>query len=275
MPELPEVETVRKVLKKRVVGKTITDIDVYVEKIIKQPSLISFIDNLSGQAITDVRRRGKYLFIDTTNYTLVSHLRMEGKYFFQEEKLEHTKHDCVVFNFSDDTALIYNDTRRFGTMELVTLHGESELKGIAKLGVEPNEEKLTVEYIKSHIGRKNTKIKLFLLDQTTITGLGNIYVDEVLYKAKIHPETPITHLDDDDLKNIIKYTNSIITKAINSGGTTVKTFSIDGVVDGKFQLELEMYGRKGEECYTCNTKIEKIKVGGRGTCFCPRCQEIK
>lgn len=275
MPELPEVETVKKVLKKRVVGKTISGIDVYVEKIIKQPELLTFINNLSGETITDVRRRGKYLFIDTTNYTLVSHLRMEGKYFFQQEKLENTKHDCVIFNFSDDTALVYNDTRRFGTMELVALHDEGVLKGITKLGVEPNEEALTVEYIKSHIGRKNTKVKLFLLDQTTITGLGNIYVDEILYKAKIHPETPITHLDDNDFTNIIKFTNIIIQHAINSGGTTVKTFSIDGVVDGKFQLELEMYGRKGEECYTCNTTIEKIKVGGRGTCFCPRCQEIK
>lgn len=275
MPELPEVETVRRILKNRIIGKEINDVEVYFEKIIKNPDVNTFIKQLEGQKFTDIRRVGKYLLFDTTNYTLVSHLRMEGKYFYQDIKEENTKHDGVIFNFKDNTALVYNDTRRFGTMELVEKLHESDLKSIAKLGIEPNTNGLTIEYLQSKIKNKATKVKSFLLDQTIITGLGNIYVDEVLYKAKIHPLTPVNHLDENDLKNIIEWSNKIIERAIIAGGTTVKTFNVDGKVDGKFQFELEMYGRKDEECYTCMSKIEKIKVGGRGTCFCPQCQKLK
>lgn len=275
MPELPEVETVRNTLKTRVIGKKITDIEIYHEKIIKNIDICNFEKKLVNQTITDIRRNGKYLLFDFDDITMVSHLRMEGKYFFHEVKEERTKHDCVIFNFSDGTSLIYNDTRRFGTMEVVNKKEEYDLKSIAKLGLEPNDERLTSSYLKDKIGVKKTKIKVFLLDQTVITGLGNIYVDEVLYKTKIHPETPVNHVTDKELEELVININQTITRAINAGGTTVKSFSIDGKVDGRFQLSLEMYGRKGEECYRCNTIIEKIKVGGRGTCFCPKCQEIE
>lgn len=272
MPELPEVETVKRVLTELVINKKICSVEVYCEKMIKNVSVDDYITSLEGETIKEIRRLGKYLFIDTENYTLVSHLRMEGKYNYYEEYSERTKHDYIIFTFEDDSELRYNDSRKFGTMELLKKGHEFDLKSINKLGLEPYDEKLTVQYFKDKIKNKKTSIKQILLDQTIITGFGNIYVDELLFAAYIHPKTPVNELTDEQIQAIIDCGRNVINAAIDAGGTTVKSFTVTGNVTGKFQYSLNVYGRKDEECYRCNTKIKKIKLGGRGTHYCPTCQ---
>lgn len=272
MPELPEVETVRKALKELVLGKVIESVEVRCSKMIKNMDESLYCQKLEKQKIVDVRRLGKYLFIDTDDYTMISHLRMEGKYNFYEDFVEIGKHDYIIFNFNDGTSLRYNDTRKFGTMELVDKFAENTLKSVEKLGLEPYDENLTVAYFKDKCAARKTSIKQILLDQTIITGFGNIYVDELLFKAKIHPLTPVNELSDQQIMAILDAGKVVINAAIKAGGTTVKSFTVSKNVTGKFQYSLNVYGRKDEECYVCNTKIKKIKVGGRGTHYCPTCQ---
>lgn len=275
MPELPEVETVKRVLSGLVINKKIREIDVRCEKMIKTSDSETFIKQLVGQELTAIRRYGKYLFFDFQDNTLVSHLRMEGKYNYFDINVEPTKHDHIIFYFDDNSMLLYNDTRKFGTMELVDYHHEGELKSIVKLGLEPGDENLNVEYFKAKANRRNTTIKQFLLDQTIITGLGNIYVDEVLFTSYVHPLTKVNHLNDEEIQILINNANDIIAKSIKAGGTTVKSFTVSGDASGTFQHQLRIYGHGGAECDRCQTIIEKIKVGGRGTSFCPKCQVEK
>ncbi len=272
MPELPEVETVRRVLNDLVANKTIDSVEVLHEKMIKNVSVQEYCQKLAGQTIDQVRRFGKYLFIDTEDYTIISHLRMEGKYNYYDEYSDLTKHDYIIFYFDDETQLRYNDTRKFGTMELVSRKHELDLSSVNKLGLEPYDDNLTIDYFKKCIENKKTSIKQILLDQTIITGFGNIYVDEILFDCGIHPLTPVNELSDDQIKSILSSGKKIINAAIAAGGTTVKSFTVTKDVTGKFQYSLNVYGRKDEECYRCQTKIKKIKVGGRGTHYCPTCQ---
>ncbi len=272
MPELPEVETVRRVLKELVMDKQIESVEVLCEKMLKNSTVAEFEQKLVDQRIIDIRRLGKYLFIDTDDYTLISHLRMEGKYNYYPEPAEITKHDYIIFRFTDDTELRYNDTRKFGTMEIVGRGEEKSLKSVSKLGLEPYDDNLNVSYFKEKIKGRKSSIKQILLDQTIITGFGNIYVDETLFQAHIHPLTPVTELTDQQITDILNEGKKIINAAINAGGTTVKSFTVTKNVTGKFQYSLNVYGRKGEECYRCGTRLKKIKVGGRGTHYCPQCQ---
>jgi len=289
MPELPEVETVRKYLQKEAVGEEIKSVEVLKPKIVKEIPATSFKKKLKNQKINKVRRRGKYLLIDLDDYTLVSHLRMEGYYHFNE-KPQHPvtkkktiahfvnlekKHDHIIFKFKSGRILSYNDSRQFGTMELVNLKDENSLKGVAKQGLEPGDEKLDVDYFIKETHNRKVAIKKILLEQTTISGLGNIYVDECLFASYIHPLTPVSLLSGKEIKLLLKEINIIIKEAIKMGGTTISSFTPDGEKIGFFQQQLKVYQRKGKPCLRCETLIEKIVVGGRGTHFCPQCQKEK
>lgn len=275
MPELPEVQTVCTTLKLLILNKKIDNVEVMYEKILKNSDNIEFCNKLSNQTLLDIRRIGKYILFDFDKYTLVSHLRMEGKYNYYEDTDNYKKHDLVSFNFTDNTQLVYNDVRKFGTMELVLKGEEDSLKSIKVLGYEPFDKRVTIDYLKEKIKNRKTTVKQFLLDQSVLTGLGNIYVDEVLFLCKIHPLTTINNLTNDDLNNIIQVSIKVLNKAISEGGTTVKSFAISGNVTGMFQHSLNVYQRAKQECFVCNGIISKIKVGGRGTHFCENCQKIK
>ncbi len=278
MPEMPEVETVKRVLSKLLVDKspkTIEKIEVYYSGILKEQTAEQFETILKGQTIKKIDRYGKYLFFQFDTHTIISHLRMEGKYNYNDLKHPISKHDHIVFNFTDKSCLTYNDTRKFGTMVLVKNDQVFNHKSIKKLGLEPLNSKLDALYLQTKASSKKKKIKEFLLDQTIITGLGNIYVDEVLFLSKIYPETTVDKLNLGQWNLIIQNSNQIIAQAIESGGTTVKSFAVSGDVTGLFQYNLNVYGRKGQKCPVCESQIQKIKVGGRGTHFCSQCQEIK
>lgn len=269
MPELPEVETVKAVLKKQVKDKIIDTCDIYWDNIIAYPEVETFKEKLKKQKINDIKRRGKWLMFELDDFFLLSHLRMEGKYFIRNNGDELNKHEHVIFKFTDNTELRYHDTRKFGKMYLLDKENAYTKKPLNELGLEPWDEKLTKGYLRKKLHKKT--IKTELLDQSIIVGIGNIYVDEILFLSKINPLEIATDLNDTDLENIIKFTKQTLEKAIQLGGTTVKSYTSSEGVHGRFQNELLVHTK--DICPNCNSKIEKIKVGGRGTYYCPKCQK--
>ncbi|MFP5106585.1 DNA-formamidopyrimidine glycosylase [Neobacillus sp. C211] len=275
MPELPEVETIRKTLKRLVFNKTIKDITVFWPKIIKSPLEVEqFVDALAGETIVDVGRRGKFLIIYTDHFALVSHLRMEGKYGLYPKEEPFDKHTHVLFHFTDGTELRYRDVRKFGTMHLYKKGDEFLTEPLIGLGPEPFSEEFTVEYLTKKVEKTNRKIKTALLDQKLFVGLGNIYVDEALFRAGIHPERIANTLNKNELALLHREIVATLSEAVKKGGSTIRSYVNSQGEIGMFQLELYAYGRKGEECKRCGTPLEKTTVGGRGTHYCPQCQKI-
>ena len=271
MPELPEVETVKNGLKKKVLNKKITNFNVLYDNIIASPDKETFIKEITNQTINDITRRGKFLLFELDTHYLISHLRMEGKYFIKEPQEPLSKHDHVVFTLDKEKELRYNDTRKFGKMHLVK-KDELHNSPLSKLGKEPWDDDLTKYYLKEKIN-KNKAIKTLLLDQSIITGIGNIYADEILFLSKINPETYGSKLTHKNLQDIIENTRKVLEKAILAGGTTIHTYtSVDGIT-GLFQQELLVHNQKDLPCPVCKTKIIKIVVNGRGTYYCPKCQK--
>ncbi|MGE8206345.1 DNA-formamidopyrimidine glycosylase [Heyndrickxia sp. NPDC080065] len=276
MPELPEVETIRRTLQELVVGKTIQHVTVYWSKIIKKPIEVEqFNDALAGETITDINRRGKFLIINTTTFALVSHLRMEGKYGLFKSSEPFDKHTHVIFHFTDGTELRYRDVRKFGTMHLFLKGEENTNLPLSQLGPEPFSANFTKKYLQEKLKKTERKIKPVLLDQTIVTGLGNIYVDEALFRAKIHPERKANTLSSREITELHREIINTLTEAVEKGGSTIRSYVNSQGQIGMFQLQLFAYGRKGEECKRCGTPIEKIVTGGRGTHFCPKCQKTK
>jgi formamidopyrimidine-DNA glycosylase len=271
MPELPEVETVRRGLLNKVKGRTITGSVVRWPGIIAYPDKDEFGGEIANQTINDILRRGKILIFELDDYYLTSHLRMEGKYFIKDKEEPLSKHDHVIFILDNNQELRYNDTRKFGKMHLVK-KDELSKTPVGALGKEPWDNDLTTSYLKDKLNRR-LPIKTLLLDQSIITGIGNIYADEVLFLSKIHPETKGCHLTNKNMQDIIKNTRAILSHAIELGGTTIHTYTaVDGVT-GRFQQELLVHGKKDMPCPKCKTKIVKCVVGTRGTYYCPKCQK--
>ena len=181
MPELPEVETVKETLKRKVLNKTIKDVRVIYPNIIENINSNEFINKLKNQTIIDITRRGKWLIFHLNDYYLLSHLRMEGKYFLKDSNEEITKHQHIIFDFTDNLSLRYNDTRKFGRMHLVEKDKLEESKPMQELGLEPWDNKLNKNYLKEKYKSKKLPIKTVILDQGIITGIGNIYADEILF----------------------------------------------------------------------------------------------
>ncbi|HLR59612.1 MAG TPA: DNA-formamidopyrimidine glycosylase [Pseudogracilibacillus sp.] len=274
MPELPEVETIRRTLKELVLNKKITDIEVFWGKIIKHPDDIEhFKQIIIGQTIRDVKRKGKFLIFELDTEMLVSHLRMEGKYFINQNGMERDKHTHVIFNFSDGSSLNYNDVRKFGTMHVFSKENYLKVKPLNQLGPDPFEDDFSIDYLKEKLSKTTRYIKAALLDQTIIAGLGNIYVDEVLFKAKIHPEKRANTLTEEQIELISKYSYEVLKAAVKQGGTTIRSYVNGEGEMGLFQQELYVYGQENEVCKVCGDTIEKFKSSGRGTHVCLTCQK--
>ncbi|PWK13886.1 DNA-formamidopyrimidine glycosylase [Tumebacillus permanentifrigoris] len=274
MPELPEVETVRRGLEALIVGKTIERVTVTLGRIIRKPDDVEqFKLLLQDLTIDEVKRRGKYLLIGAGPYTLVSHLRMEGRYglYSAEEAVE--KHTHVIFHFTDGTELRYKDVRQFGTMDLLPRDDFTELPGVATLGPEPLHAEFTVDALRRQVAkRRSGKIKALLLDQTFVAGLGNIYVDEVLFVSGIHPETTVTQLTDLQVTRLQQAIVDVLDQSVRLGGSSIKSYVNGYGQGGMMQHQLRVYGHENEPCPQCGTEIVKTRVAGRGTHFCPHCQ---
>ncbi|MCT2343042.1 DNA-formamidopyrimidine glycosylase [Niallia taxi] len=274
MPELPEVETVRRTLKELTHKKVIKEVVVSWAKMIKRPENVEeFSDALVGQRIEDIKRRGKFLLIETTDFTIVSHLRMEGRYglFSKDDPVD--KHTHVIFYFEDGSELRYKDVRKFGTMHLFKKGEEHQTLPLSQLGPEPFDSSFTIGNFKERLSKTTRSIKTALLDQKIVVGLGNIYVDEALFRSGIHPERIANTINDSEADTLYREIIATLSEAVEKGGSTIRSYVNTQGQIGMFQLELFVYGRKGEACKNCGTELERIIVGGRGTVFCPRCQK--
>ncbi|MFS0780626.1 DNA-formamidopyrimidine glycosylase [Bacillus sp. 1P06AnD] len=274
MPELPEVETVRKTLEQLVIGKEITHVTIHWPNIIKKPKdYVQFAQTLPGQKITGIGRRGKFLLLHLDDYTIVSHLRMEGKYglFQSEDPLD--KHTHVIFAFDDDTELRYKDVRKFGTMHLFGKGEEINQLPLSQLGPEPLSEDFSSGYLYSVLKKTSRSIKAVILDQKVVVGVGNIYVDESLFRAKIHPERVASSLEEAEVERLVMAIKGTLAEAIKQGGSTIRTYLNSQGQIGMFQQQLLVYDRAGELCTECDSHIDKIRVAGRGTHYCPTCQK--
>ena len=274
MPELPEVETVRRGLEKLILGKKITTIDIRYPKMIKT-DLDQFQKELPGLVVKSMGRRGKYLLFYLTDKVLISHLRMEGKYFYYPDQVPERKHAHVLIHFEDGGTLVYEDVRKFGTMELLAPDLLEAYFLSKKLGPEPTEQDFDLENFIAALKKSKKPIKSHLLDQTLVAGLGNIYVDEVLWRAQVHPASPSQTLTRAEATAIHEQAIEVLGQAVEKGGSTIRTYTNAFGEDGTMQEFHQVYDKTGEACSRCGAIIEKIQLGGRGTHFCPKCQRRK
>lgn len=277
MPELPEVETVCKILKPLIVNKKITKCDIFYRNLIKS-DLNSFQTNIINKTILDVSRVGKFIKISLENdFIWLVHLRMEGKFFhFSEyDYVNHNHSDSAVFLLDDGSFLVFNDTRKFGVMHLIR-KGEEDKSPLNKVGPDPFMiDGDNINQIYKKITSKNIELKRSLTDQEIMSGLGNIYVDEVLFACELSPFMKSKELSFEKFEEIIRTSKQILAKAIDNKGSTIGTFHPQFNDSGEFQNFLKVYGRQGEKCFVCSTKIEKRFLNKRGTSFCPHCQNIQ
>lgn len=274
MPELPEVETVRRTLNQLIAGKTIDRVSVKLPRIIQRPADPDLFEvQLAGRTFHSVERRGKFLRLLLDGLVLVSHLRMEGRYGLYKQEEPTEPHTHVIFHFTDGTELRYKDVRQFGTMHLFAPGDELASAPLNKLGVEPLDEAFTQDAFRRALGKRTTKIKPLLLNQEVVVGLGNIYVDEALHEAGIHPETEANLLKPAELDRLHSAIVRTLRDAVEAGGSSIKSYVNGQGEMGMFQHRLRAYGREGEPCDKCGSPIEKSVVGGRGTHTCPRCQK--
>lgn len=274
MPEIAEVRTVARTLNKKVVGRKIIGLETPYDKII-EGSVKGFKKSIVDKYITNIDNYGKWIFITLGDLTIMSHLRMEGKYYIKPTDEEWNKHEHIIMHLDDGTDLRYHDVRKFGRMILVRTDEIYKQKEIAKLGIEPDNDSLTKEYIYHSIHESKLPIKTLLLDQSIINGLGNIYTDEVLFASSIHPLRIGSSIKLDECEKIKEASKRIISKATEMGGSTIRSYTSSLGVTGHYQDELKVHTKAGSPCPVCKTKIEKIRVGGRGTYFCPKCQKEK
>lgn len=282
MPELPEVETIVRRLSEVLPGKTIRKIEVFKEKSFQgDPKL------LIGKKITKVGRRAKIIWLQITGeHDLIIHLKMTGQLILVDGEKKvggghptkdwirelPSKHTRVVFYFTDKSALYFNDLRIFGWLKVVD--DVSLKEEFQKYGPDANLASVSLAYLQNAFAHRRLPIKLALMDNAVLAGVGNIYANEALYIAKVHPQHPANTLTDAEWKKVYQATKKVIRDGIRLGGTTFdgKYVDIRGLA-GKYQKKLLVYGRKGKPCPTCKTPIEKIQLGGRGTFFCPQCQK--
>ena len=270
MPELPEVETVRRVLDKDIVGLTITDIKIKYDNIIDY-DILEFKKNIIGKRIVSTERLGKFLIFNLNEGNLISHLRMEGKYFYLPRDTFDNKHVHVIYYFDNGYSLIYQDVRKFGRM---TYRSNSELfttKPLNEVGIDPIlNKKIDIEKIYDKIISRSVAIKTTLLDQSIIAGLGNIYVDEVLFLSNIDPTRPSNSIKLEEVERIVNSSISILSRAIEFKGTTIRSYTSSLGVEGQFQNFLNVHTKK--ECPRCKNALIRVKINGRTTYYCKNCQ---
>ncbi|OPY58098.1 MAG: Formamidopyrimidine-DNA glycosylase [Pelotomaculum sp. PtaU1.Bin035] len=275
MPELPEVETVKRTLQPKLAGLTFTDVQIFLPKIIRTPEPEEFKAKLINKKIVKVNRRGKYLLINLNGgLNLAVHLRMTGSLVYCEPDKPLSKYTHLILSLSNNSQLRFADMRQFGRIWLVPDTSMNDLAGYKDLGIEPLDNLFTKGFLKKELRRRHVRIKPLLLDQTFIAGLGNIYTDEVLHRAKINPERLATTLSPREIARLFHAIQEVLQEGIENRGTTVRDF-IDG--DGRagnYQEFLQVYNREGKPCCHCSQNILRKKVCGRSTYFCPSCQKI-
>ena len=273
MPEKPEVMTVVNKLKPKLIGRTINNCNVYWNNIIAYPTSDEFREKVISQKINDINTRGKFIVMELDDYCLLIHLRMEGKFLFRQLHDEVTKHEHVEFELDNGESFRYHDVRKFGKMYLIPKDEVYNVKPLSELGKEFYDDSLDGKYLYERISNIKLPIKTVLLDQSIICGIGNIYDDEILFLSGIDPNRRANTITVKECESIVKYTREVLEHAVELGGTTIKSFTSSEGVHGLFQNELLVHGKDKENCPNCGSPIIKIKIGGRGTYYCSKCQK--
>lgn len=276
MPEMPEVEMVRRTLAAKVTGRTIKEVAVWLPRLIKWPAPEEFQALITGLVIQQVERRGKYLLLSLSDdWVMVVHLRMTGRLQYTAAGVEQDRFARILFQLDNGDALVYADTRTLGTLYVMKRAELWRISGLAELGPEPLSAEFSLSYFQSVLQKRQGSIKGILLNQAIIGGLGNIYVDESLAAAAIHPLRKASSLSEDELAALYTAINQAIQAGIDHGGTTLRDYRDGEGKRGEHQHYLKVYGRKGQACLTCGTPIVWTTVAGRGTHYCPVCQKDK
>lgn len=279
MPELPEVEVVRRDLEKEIVGKKIKKVEVRNTKnamraIRRHKRRKEFEDALAGLKITKIDRRGKYILTHLNGKILVSHLGMSGQLSLTKASAAQENHTHVVIHFTIGGQLRFVDPRTFGEM-FVTEKGElGEVKELQNLGIDPLEQALTWQYFSKTLEEKKTKLKALLMDQKFICGLGNIYSDEILFAAGLRFDRPSNELSSQEVRRLYRAIQEILQEAIRFRGTSADDEQYKDLYGelGEFQTQLKVYQREGQPCRRCRTPVERARWSNRSTFFCPQCQ---
>ena len=287
MPELPEVETVRLQLKHKVLGKTIDSVEVFHNKTVAYDETLE--DKLIKKTLSDIDRVGKLLIFEFANEKdlfLLAHLKMTGQFLYVDKVGEvfgggHTmsqsdldlpgRHTRVTFHFTDRSALHFNDMRLFGYTKLATAAEVAEAR--AKFGPEPINREFDCEWFGKALKKRNTSVKAALLNQSFVAGLGNIYVDEALWRAKIRPTRKANRVTKVEAAALCEAAGDVMNESIAVGGTTFQHFKDTGGENGNFTDYLKVFGQQGTKCSRCGSIIKKIRCAGRGTHYCPGCQK--
>jgi formamidopyrimidine-DNA glycosylase len=266
MPELPEVETIKRELEKAILGKKIVEVCVYQPKVIREPSVEKFKKGLAGATIKNILRKAKVLILELSNgKSLVIHLMMTGQLVYPGTGTQGR----VAFRLSDGKFLDFNDQRLFAELRL--MEDWHNLKFIQGLGPEPFD--ITLEQFKEMLAKKRTKIKPLLMDQTFISGVGNLYAAEALFRAKVHPERVANSLSDKEKEALFKEIKDTLSEAIKYKGSSVDQYVQLSGEPGGYVEHHKVYDRQGKPCFSCKTPIKRTALAGRGTYFCPKCQK--
>ncbi len=273
MPELPEVETIRCELEPLIRGKTFARPILHIFSTVEYPTPEEFTAGLEGRTVSGLTRRGKYLFINLDQGILTVHLRMTGNLVYSETgRPRQERFLRASLPFTDNTALHYFDMRRFGRLWLVVDDNELNRLVLKRVGPDIFNEVSCEDFLAMLDRRRHSKLKALLLDQGFVSGMGNIYTDECLYRCGFHPERRVSSLNHAEAEELYRAIQDVLADGIRYGGTTFRDYRNAGGALGEFQSKLDVYGRRNETC-RCGTAIEKKVVAGRGTYYCPRCQK--
>jgi formamidopyrimidine-DNA glycosylase len=267
VPELPEVETIRAQLAPRLEGRTLTRVEILDPRLTRPHDLFEVAEELEGDRVVAVERRGKYLVLRlASGFGLLVHLRMTGGFHWQP-----VTHARAVLELDDGTRLVYRDVRRFGTW-LVLEDADLEPYLTSKNGPEPLGLRFTTRWLAGQLARRRAPLKAVLLDQRVVAGLGNIYADEALWRARLSPLMPANEVSEEEVARLVRAIRAALRAGIERQGSTLSDYRTPEGAAGAMQEEFRVYGRDGKACARCGTTITKTRVGGRGTWFCPRCQ---
>ncbi|MBI2852522.1 MAG: bifunctional DNA-formamidopyrimidine glycosylase/DNA-(apurinic or apyrimidinic site) lyase [Chloroflexi bacterium] len=269
MPELPEVETIKNELTPIIIGRTITGVTLLWEKMVRQPSLDEFRSRLTGRKITSLSRRGKYLLIRLNGEDwLVIHLKMTGALIVSRDLSEPPRFTRAIIELDDGSRIFFRDPRKFGMMQLV----KDTSSVVGDLGPEPLEPGFTPALLAEILAGRKAPIKAILCDQNIIAGIGNMYADETLFRAKIHPLRTGASLTPDEVRYLHRAIIDVLRAGIENKGASVENYFRPDGSKGTAHIEFRVAHQRGEPCCQCGTPIERIAVRGRGTYFCPKCQ---
>ena len=276
MPELPEVETIRAFLAPGLAGRTFRRVRIDDTRLTRPEPPEVVAAELEGERVADVRRRGKYLIVafESGRHLLV-HLRMTGNVLHPApDGYQGDPHVRAVVNLDDGSDIIYRDVRRFGTWDLLEPGDLEAYFAARRLGGEPLERGFTTKSLAAALAGRRAPVKAALLDQRAVAGVGNIYADEALWYARIHPLTPAGHLDELEVAALRDGVRKALRLGIKRQGATLRDYRRADGGEGAMQNEFRVYGREGEPCERCGTPIAKTRAGGRGTWYCPACQSL-